>query len=87
VRDLAASAKLKPLVVPTETAPEPGYRPSAALAEFVRWRDLTCRWPGCDALVERCDIDHTAPYPAGATHASDLKAYCRTQHHQTALRL
>jgi hypothetical protein len=80
VRDLAASAKLKPLVVPTETAPEPGYRPSAALAEFVRWRDLTCRWPGCDAPAERCDIDHTVPYPAGATHASDLKAYCRTHH-------
>ena len=80
VRDLAASAKLKPLVVPTEAAPEPGYRPSAALAEFVRWRDLTCRWPGCDAPAEVSDIDHTVPYPAGATHPSDLKAYCRTHH-------
>jgi hypothetical protein len=46
----------------------------------VRWRDLTCRWPGCDAPVERYDIDHTVPYPVGATHPSDLKAYCRTHY-------
>jgi hypothetical protein len=80
VRELAEGAKLKPLVVPTEATPEPGYRPSGVLAAFVRWRDLTCRWPGCDAPAERCDIDHTVPYPAGVTHASDLKAYCRTHH-------
>lgn len=30
---------------PTET---PRYRPTRALHDFVRWRDLTCRWPGCD---------------------------------------
>ena len=79
VRDLATTAKLKPLAIPSG-APDPGYRPSAVTAEFVRWRDLTCRWPGCDAPVERCDIDHTVPYPAGATHPSDLKHYCRTHH-------
>ncbi|HYJ57196.1 MAG TPA: HNH endonuclease signature motif containing protein, partial [Mycobacterium sp.] len=45
-----------------------------------RWRDLTCRWPGCDAPVADCDLDHTVPWPFGATHASDLKAYCRTHH-------
>jgi hypothetical protein len=28
--------------------------------------------------VARCDVDHTVPYPAGVTHASDLKHYCRT---------
>ncbi|MGV0680767.1 HNH endonuclease, partial [Mycolicibacterium fortuitum] len=33
---------------------EPGYRPSMALSEFIRWRDLTCRFPGCDAPAERC---------------------------------
>lgn len=26
-------------------ASEPGYRPSVALSEFIRWRDLTCRFP------------------------------------------
>lgn len=81
VRDLAKSAKLKPLTVP-DGKPESGYRPSAASAEFVRWRDLTCRFPGCDAPAEVCDIDHTVPYPFGPTHPSNNKLYCRT-HHRT----
>jgi hypothetical protein len=79
VRELANSATLKPVTVPAE-APDPGYRPSAATADFVRWRDLTCRWPGCDAPVERCDVDHTVPYPFGPTHPSNNKLYCRTHH-------
>ncbi|MGV0594482.1 HNH endonuclease signature motif containing protein [Mycolicibacterium porcinum] len=65
------------------TAPqdsEPGYRPSVALSEFIRWRDLTCRFPGCDAPVQRCDIDHTVPYPHGPTHPSNTKLYCRAHH-------
>jgi hypothetical protein len=80
VRELATTATLKPLTVPTAVAPDPRYRPTAKTAEFVRWRDLTCRWPGCDAPAAVCDIDHTVPYPAGATHPSDLKDYCRTHH-------
>ncbi len=114
VRELAASAKLKPVRVPARhaeptepsaaikptdpadfTAPveaalpsepdvpegsEPGYRPSVALSEFIRWRDLTCRFPGCDAPVQRCDIDHTVPYPLGPTHPSNTKLYCRAHH-------
>jgi hypothetical protein len=79
VRDLAKTAKLKPLKIPSGP-PDPGYRPTAATAEFVRWRDMTCRWPGCDAPVQRCDMDHTVPYPLGATHPSGLKHYCRTHH-------
>jgi hypothetical protein len=79
VRGLATTAQLKPLVIPSG-APDPGYRPSAVTAAFVRWRDLTCRWPGCDAPVERCDIDHTVPYPVGVTHPSNNKLYCRTHH-------
>ena len=48
-------------------------------ADFVRCRDLTCRWPGCDQPVFDCDIDHTVPYAdGGPTHASNLKCYCRT---------
>ncbi|WP_166905797.1 HNH endonuclease signature motif containing protein [Mycobacterium sp. DL440] len=59
---------------------EPQYRPSVALSEFIRWRDLTCRFPGCDAPVARCDIDHTAPWPAGPTHPSNTKLFCRAHH-------
>ena len=71
VKDFAGTAKLKPLTIPDPTTPaEPGYRPSAALAEFVRARDLTCRFPGCDQPAEVCDVDHTVPWPAGPTHPS-----------------
>nr|WP_242660191.1 HNH endonuclease signature motif containing protein [Mycobacterium mantenii] len=81
VAELAASAKLTPLAHPGEAAPEPGYVPSKALADFVRCRDLTCRSPGCDRPATECDIDHTIPYAAGGpTHASNLKCLCRTHH-------
>jgi hypothetical protein len=79
VAELAASAKLVPLIHPADAPPEPGYVPSKALADFVRCRDLTCRWPGCDRPAAQCDIDHTIPYAnGGPTHASNLKCYCRT---------
>ncbi|WP_162938524.1 HNH endonuclease signature motif containing protein [Mycobacterium kyogaense] len=64
----------------TEGLATDGYRPSAALDRFVRSRDLTCRFPGCDRPATHADIDHTVPYPAGATHPANTKCYCR-QHH------
>ena len=79
LRDMATTAKLKPLVMPSK-GPERGYRPSSALAEFVRCRDLTCRFPGCDQPADVCDLDHTVPFPAGPTHASNLKLLCRYHH-------
>lgn len=79
--ELTQSAKLVPLVHPSDAPPEPGYAPSKALADFVRCRDLTCRWPGCDRPAVDCDLDHTIPYAAGGpTHAANLKCYCRTHH-------
>jgi Domain of unknown function (DUF222) len=79
VRDLAAAgATMQPLTMPSGS--EPGYRASKTLAKFIRWRDLTCRFPGCDAPAEMCDIDHTTPYPDGPTHPSNTKLYCRTHH-------
>jgi hypothetical protein len=81
VAELAQSAKLVPLVHPGDAPPEPGYVPSKALADFVRCRDMTCRWPGCDHPAVNCDLDHTIPYAdGGPTHASNLKCYCRTHH-------
>ncbi|WP_235629792.1 HNH endonuclease signature motif containing protein [Mycolicibacterium novocastrense] len=72
-------AKIRPIKLPSDE-PEPRYRPSADLAQFVRMRDLHCRAPGCSAPADRCDIDHTAPYPFGPTHASNLKCLCRKHH-------
>jgi len=54
-------AKLRPLRYPADASPEPGYRPSAELERFIRCRDMTCRFPGCDRPTECCDVDHTVP--------------------------
>ncbi|SCX03819.1 HNH endonuclease signature motif containing protein [Mycolicibacterium fluoranthenivorans] len=80
VRQMAARARCRPVPRPPALSTEPGYRPSARLADFVRARDLTCRWYGCNAPAEVSDIDHTVPWPAGVTHPSNTKLYCRTHH-------
>ncbi len=54
--------------------------PSVTLADYIRARDLTCRFPGCDVPAWNTDIDHTVPYPAGPTHPSNLKCLCRAHH-------
>jgi hypothetical protein len=63
-----------------DTSPQPRYTPSRATCEFVRCRDLTCRFPGCDKPAQFCDLDHTVPYPVGPTHPSNLKCLCRFHH-------
>ncbi|BBZ49464.1 DUF222 domain-containing protein [Mycobacterium heidelbergense] len=81
--DLAArgAVDLRPLIHPGDSPPEPRYRPSAALADFIRCRDMTCRFPGCDRPADVSDIDHTIPYGRGGpTHASNLKCLCRKHH-------
>jgi hypothetical protein len=81
VAELARSAKLRPLIHPTDAPPKAGYTPSQALADFVGCRDLTCRFPGCDKPAACCDLDHTIPYrDGGRTHASNLKCLCRLQY-------
>jgi hypothetical protein len=58
----------------------PGYAPSEGLARFVRARDRRCRFPGCRARAERCDLDHNTPWPAGRTSAENLCCLCRHHH-------
>ncbi|WP_231740233.1 MULTISPECIES: HNH endonuclease signature motif containing protein [unclassified Mycobacterium] len=76
---LRTGATLQPLATPCDE-PETHYRPSAALARFVRARDLSCRFPGCTMPAQFCDIDHVIPYPAGPTHPSNLACLCRKHH-------
>ncbi|MBX7453121.1 HNH endonuclease [Mycolicibacterium sp. 3033] len=78
VAQLALHATTKKLIHPGKAPPEPRYRPSKALADFVRARDLTCRQPGCTRPID--DLDHTIPYPWGPTCASNLAGYCRHHH-------
>jgi hypothetical protein len=81
---IAVGAKIVPIVHPGQRPPEPRYVPSAALATFIRCRDLTCRFPGCDEPAQYCDVDHTIAYPVGPTQASNLKCLCRKHHlHKT----
>ena len=80
VAELARTAKQRALADFTTSGAEAGYRPSRGLAEFVRARDLTCRAPGCDRPATVCDLDHTIPWPAGPTHAGNLKSLCRQCH-------
>jgi hypothetical protein len=80
VAELAKDARQRPLIVPAQACAEAGYRPSRALAEFVRARDLTCRAPRCDRPATHCDLDHTIPWPAGPTHAGNLACLCRIHH-------
>lgn len=83
---IAAGAKIRPISelpgsagFPNDGA-EPRYRPGTALDEFIRMRDLTCRFPNCDAPAYYCDIDHRIPWPTGQTHPSNLRALCRKHH-------
>ncbi|WP_218014494.1 HNH endonuclease signature motif containing protein [Mycolicibacterium palauense] len=76
---IAHGAKTRQVTTPGPAA-EPRYRPGTALDEFVRTRDLTCRFPGCNCPAIHTDLDHTTPWPAGNTHAGNLKNYCRLHH-------
>ncbi|MFC7446855.1 HNH endonuclease signature motif containing protein [Rhodococcus daqingensis] len=62
------------------------YQPSKRLAEIIRTRDGTCRFPNCTARAQDCDIDHTVPFnhanPArgGLTIEQNLACLCRKHH-------
>jgi len=78
---LATRSRLRPLARAGELRTEAHYRPSAALAAFIRARDLCCRFPGCDKPAEVCDIDHTIPYRRGGpTHPANMALLCRVHH-------
>ena len=66
---------------PATLGAEPGYRPTPKLTRFLRARDLTCRFPGCDRPAEHCDLDHRHPHrDGGPTHPANLRCLCRKHH-------
>jgi hypothetical protein len=92
VRELADSATLRLVECPTVTPAEAmRYQPSAALERWIRCRDVTCRFPGCDRPATICDVDHTVPFnhdnPAagGLTVPWNLACYCREHQAQKPL--
>jgi len=56
------------------------YRPNVALAQRVRDRDRTCRFPGCGVAARRCELDHVVRFPDGPTTEDNLVCLCRTHH-------
>ncbi|MGI8869226.1 MAG: DUF222 domain-containing protein [Mycobacteriales bacterium] len=58
------------------------YRPGKILGEFVKARDVRCRFPSCArlAFAESIDLDHGIPWPRGKTSATNLSAKCRSHH-------
>jgi hypothetical protein len=87
VRELADTATIRPVDCPEVTDKQAvRYQPSAALERWIRYRDLTCRFPGCDRKAAICDLDHTEPFnhadpvAGGPTVAWDLACYCREHH-------
>jgi hypothetical protein len=58
------------------------YRPTAAMAEFVRVRDRECRRPGCARPAQACEIDHVTDWHhGGPTSTASLAAFCSCDHH------
>jgi hypothetical protein len=87
VRELAATATIRPVDCPAPTQDEAlRYQPSAGLERWIRCRDLCCRFPGCDRKAAICDLDHTQPFnhvdpkSGGWTVFWDLACYCREHH-------
>ena len=58
-----------------------GYHPSDTIKAFVRGRDGTCRFPGCDEPAWNCEIDHVQDYEGGGpTEPGDLECLCHKHH-------
>lgn len=85
-RDLAAAARRWRGLITDEhtgdlTDVTQAYRPRLLLQEYIRARDVTCRFPGCRQPAARCDLDHTTPHgTGGATCRCNLGPFCRHHH-------
>ncbi|MDH6196481.1 hypothetical protein M2272_003124 [Mycobacterium frederiksbergense] len=87
VRELADQGTMRLVSEPdVDAAAAMPYQPTVSVQRWVRCRDLTCRFPGCEHPAESCDIDHTVPFdhsdPArgGLTVPANLKCLCRFHH-------
>jgi len=87
LRSLAENATTRFIDEPTPSDAEAlRYQPTAAVERWVRMRDMTCRFPGCDRAAVICDVDHTVPFNhadprnGGRTVPWNLKCLCREHH-------
>jgi Domain of unknown function (DUF222) len=59
---------------------ELGRYASARLAQAIKIRAGTCRFPTCTVPAERCDLDHHDPAPRGPTSGTNMDPFCRRHH-------
>jgi hypothetical protein len=59
---------------------ELGRHASARLAQAIKIRAGTCRFPTCAVPAERCDLDHHEPIPRGPTSGTNMDPFCRRHH-------
>jgi hypothetical protein len=59
---------------------EERYVPSRKLRHLIQARTATCCAPGCTRPAAGNDIDHTIPWPAGATDQCNLSPPCEHHH-------
>jgi Domain of unknown function (DUF222) len=59
---------------------ELGRYPSTRLAEAIKIRAGTCRFPTCTVPADRCDLDHHEPVPKGPTSGKNMDPFCRRHH-------
>jgi hypothetical protein len=59
---------------------ELGRYPSKRLAEAIKIRAGSCRFPTCTVPADRCDLDHHEPVPNGVTSGRNLDPFCRRHH-------
>jgi hypothetical protein len=91
VRDLIAEAAVKSSTIRRLVTDSAGCVLDAGRSHYlasdiqklvITLRDGYCRFPGCNAPAERCEIDHVVPYDAGGpTDLWDLGPLCK-HHHQ-----
>ncbi|MDX6268078.1 MAG: hypothetical protein QOD70_2818 [Frankiales bacterium] len=78
-----ATAVKRMLSTPVQPKPDAskGYLFRGRVAHWLKTRDITCTFPGCTLLSQRCQSDHVIEYPAGPTHVDNAASEC-THHHQ-----
>ncbi len=89
-RLLAADGKWRRMILDPRTGDlldlgHTAYQPTAGLARFVKTRDRTCTFPGCQRVADHGDLDHQRPYrdgdPAnGGTDRANLHPPCKNHH-------
>lgn len=78
------TAEKRPKIVDLDVAAHHsvgGYVAPDNIKDFVRGRDGTCIYPGCDRSAWACQLDHRIPYDEGGrTEAANLYCLCQTHH-------